>query len=463
MVRTLPLSHGTRRSPGVTLLEILVAVAVLAAGLSTIFQIFPMGFAASAKSSAQTTAFELAARKLEDVRNNHLFGGVPTAGSGPPGPADNWKYWGALDAPNPDGTTYQAVNTNFQFVSFSATQAPEKSFFYRVDCVPVQDPARKYLEMPCRGTAKNVYGEETYEGVASANVWRGFASLYRVTVTVRGPLRSQAEAQDAQWTNNTVLQKGAVQVQLVTYVANKNLGDALLAVDPVDTHENSGTNGGDKPVRNGTFPNAYPAPGSNYIYIKGIDPANGYYPFPENFTVFNRRALSLYETDDAGPTLVDGADDSGFTDYTARLRHEIAWINVGTYPTSLHGMGANEVGLDNILIFCWTTGGSGPGSTAAGYLAESNKVVALHPPGVAPNQSTLYWRVDLLHNLIIRDGDYTGRTSPLMDGAYTSDKAIDPGNSGKFNYKVGTYTGTPGSGTYGGTRVRFLMRMERRS
>ncbi len=441
MVRTLPLSQGGRRSPGVTLLEILVAVAVLAVGLSTIFQIFPMGFAASAKSSAQTTAFELAARKLEDVRNNHLFGGVPTDGSGPPAPVDNWKYWGKLDAPNPDGTTYQAVSTNAQFVPFSATLMPERSYFYRVQCMPVLDPSRKYLDLP------------TYNNYDTNPAWRGFATCYRVTVTVRGPLKTQAEAQDDQWTNNTVLQKGAVQVQLVTYIANKNLGDALLAVDSADPNESGG--GGRKPVRNGQFPTAYPEPGSSYIYITGIDATNGYYPFPENFTVFNQKALSLYETDDAGPTLVDGADDSDFTDYTARPRHDTDYMGIGTYAGA-HGLGTNYAGLDNVVIFAWTNPGGGK---PAGYLAESNKVIAMHAPGVAPNVSAKYWRLDLLNPLFCRDGDYTGRTSRLMDSTYTSDRAMDPGNSGKYAYPPGTYS----SGTYGGTRVRFLMRMERRS
>lgn len=459
MVRTLPLSQGRRRSPGVTLLEILVAVAVLAVGLSTIFQIFPMGFAASAKSSAQTTAFELAARKLEDVRNNHLFGGVPTDGSGPPAPADNWKYWGKLDAPNPDGTTYQAVNTNGQFAPFSATLVPERSYFYRVQCMPVLDPARKYLELP------------TYNNYDTNPAWRGFATCYRVTVTVRGPLKTQAEAQDDQWTNNTVLQKGAVQVQLVTYIANKALGDALLAVDTDDPNENPSTEdindpgqslsaygpanaGNCKPIRYGDFPTAWPKDGADYIYIKGIDSADGGYPYPENFTVFNARALSLYETDDAGPTVVLGASNDWPGD-----RGNTSVMAYGNYPDAArHGLGLNETGLDNVLVFCYRSHGS-----KEGYIAESNKVIGLDPPGISPNASAKYWRLRLLRPLVCRDGDYAGRYSPLMDGTYTDDTLLDKnlggGGVGKYGYPEGTYS----SGTYGGTRVRFLMRMERRS
>ncbi len=458
MVRALPLSRKGTRASGVTLLEILVAVAVLAVGLSTIFQIFPMGFAASAKSSAQTTAYELAARKLEDVRNNHLFGGVPNSASSLS--TDWWKYWGRRDAPNPDDATYVEVNTDGAFRAFPGDLTPERRFYYRVHCIPVVDPPH-----PGDPNSISKYMEFPYS-LDDGATWSGFASMYRVTVTVRGPLKTLAEAQDDQWTNS-LAQKGAVEVKLVTYVANKKLGDALLAEDSADPNAATGTNNlgyksGTKPVRDGAFPDGSPALGADYVHIVGLD---GGYPFPENFTVFRhfvnrvdgaprRVSLSLYEFEDTGPTVVVAGE--------VKRREE--YLTDVSYTKRLNGLGQNLTGLDNVVIFCDTEDG--------GFIAESNKVIAIHPPGTTFTNppypytytSTL-WRLDLLNPLIISDGDFplrkddSLRRSPLLDETTdleTKDKEFQDENNGKFGYPVGQVSGS----NITGTRVRFLMRLE---
>ena len=461
MVRALPLSRKGTRASGVTLLEILVAVAVLAVGLSTIFQIFPMGFAASAKSSAQTTAYELAARKLEDVRNNHLFGGVPNSASSLS--TDWWKYWGRRDAPNPDDATYSEVNTGGHFRAFSADQAPERSFFYRVHCVPVVDPPH-----PGDPNSISKYMEFPYALEDPPVNWRGFASMYRVTVTVRGPLKAREEAEDAQW-ENSLAQKGAVEAKLITYVANKGLGDALLAEDPNDPNaatatgtNNPGYKNGTKPVREGAFPGAVPASGADYVHIVGLD---GGYPFPENFTVFRhfvdrlsnrplRVALSNHEFEDTGPTVLSGG---------VPQQRDVFLTDVG-YFGRMSGTGQNLTGLDNVVIFCDTQDG--------GFIAESNKVIAIHPPGTVFTSTTppytytsTLWRLDLLNPLIISDGDFplrkddSLRRSPLLDETTdleTKNNEFQNGNNGKFGYPVGQVSG----GSITGTRVRFLMRLE---
>lgn len=463
MVRALPLSRGERRPSGVTLLEILVAVAVLAVGLSTIFQIFPMGFAASAKSSAQTTAYELAARKMEDVRNNHLFGGPPS---------DPDLYWGNRNAPNPDGGAFVEVNTDGNFRAFSADQIPERNFFYRVHCIPVVDPPKprtavadlqpsKYLEYP------HILDPDSSD--AWKTQWRGFASMYRVTVTVRGPLKTVAEAQDAQW-QNSLAQKGAIEAKLVTYVANKKLGEALLALDPAcdfDTGEsgNFGPPGSSsKPVRTGHFIDndsdgyldAVPAPGADFIHIVGPD---GGHPFPENFTVLN--SLTSTEVRDTGPTLVTAEGGPPY------LREESP-VNPAylTKPAQMQGYGLNRTGMDNVLIVFQVSPGR--------FIAESNKILAIHPPGTqftSPAYTSTLWRLDLLNPLIASDGDYSGRhgsgedslgpgfSSYLMDETWDSDTALrrPGGGNNKFGYPAWTAS----SPTTGGTRVRFLMKLER--
>lgn len=464
MVRALPLSREGGRASGVTLLEILVAVAVLAVGLSTIFQIFPMGFAASAKSSAQTTAYELAARKLEDVRNNHLFGGIPS---------DPDMYWGSVNAPNPDGGSFAEVNTDRAFRAFPGDLTPERSFFYRVHCVPVVDPPPprtaqadmqppKYLEYP---HILDPHSSESWK-----TQWRGFASMYRVTVTVRGPLKTLAEAQDDQWTNS-LAQKGAVEVKLVTYVANKKLGDALLAIDPNFDVEflnrsNYGPEGKpSKPVRDGHFlagtsSEARPAAGASVIHIVGLD---GGYPFPENFTVLNRNTLSATEINDTGPTVVV---HDGILDVVKDRESYLFPPGYHTDPLQMRGYGLNRTGTDNILIVYKVSDGR--------FIAESNKIVAIHPPGTLTSgysgTGNTLWRLDLLNPLVASDGDYpdrhglgddtNGYSSWLADETYDPDSSLRTGGEGdsdKYGYPA--WTGNPPQDY--NTRVRFLMRLEK--
>lgn len=461
MVRALPLSRGGTRASGVTLLEILVAVAVLAVGLSTIFQIFPMGFAASAKSSAQTTAYELAARKLEDVRNNHLFGGIPS---------DPDMYWGSINAPNPDGTTYSEVNTDGAFRAFPGDLTPERSFFYRVHCVPVVDPPPprtaqadmrppKYLEYP------HILDPDSEESWKTQ--WRGFASMYRVTVTVRGPLKTLAEAQDDQWINS-LAHKGAVEVKLVTYVANKKLGEALLAIDPNFDVEflnrsNYGPEGKpSKPVRDGHFlagtsSEARPAAGASVIHIVGLD---GGYPFPENFTVLN--SLANTEINDTGPTVVV---QEGSLEVVKDRESYLFPPGYHTEPLQMRGYGLNRTGTDNVLIVYKVSEGH--------FIAESNKIIAMHPPGTLTSgysgTGNTLWRLDLLNPLVASDGDYpdrhglgddtNGYSSLLMDETLDPDTSLRNPEGG--NDKYGYPAWTESNPTTDGTRVRFLMRLEK--
>src|SRR5690606_20277456 len=114
------------------------------------------------------------------------------------------EYWGSEVAPNPDGTAFVEVFTNGNYRQFSSTSSPEKNYFYRVEAMPVIDPGMKFLrELP--------YEED--------GIHKGFATMWRLTVTVRGPLQTVAEAQEDAWANNILLRKKAVEAKLATYVS----------------------------------------------------------------------------------------------------------------------------------------------------------------------------------------------------------------------------------------------------
>ena len=94
------LGRGKKRYPrGVTLLEILVAVGVMAFAISAIMQIFPVGFADSTRASYLAIAYELAGQKMEEIRGMYLFGGDPdvdikSSASATNSYKDTYKFFG---------------------------------------------------------------------------------------------------------------------------------------------------------------------------------------------------------------------------------------------------------------------------------------------------------------------------------------------------------------------------------
>lgn len=409
MVREVPLSRARRREAGVTLLEILVAVAVLAVGLATIFQIFPMGFAASSKSASQTIAYELAAQKMEDARNNFLFGGIPNGTA-----AQKYLYYGSTVAPNPDLTTYKEVNTNGTYQEFSTTSVPEKNYFYKIECDPVIDPARKYQEFPFQQGGDNT---------------RGFATMYRITVTVRGPVQTKAEAQDPVF-GAGLARKASVQVKLATYVANKIMPEARLAVDKAVRHRTSG----------GSIEYAS-VPEKNIIFITGAGSTDPY-PYPENFTVFNRFYLTPNEVLDTGPTIVDPSNSLPQNNFS----------------------NLNVLGLDNIVIVR-----PKPTGSTTNFVAESNKVIAIYAPddpGRSPNfptsNSPNVWQLTLLKDLYGRDNDFPTRATATGSGGYGSTRLADGTYDGDSIMPTATSGYAESYGYPAGTQVRGLMRLERR-
>lgn len=415
MVREVPLSRARRREAGVTLLEILVAVAVLAVGLATIFQIFPMGFAASSKSASQTIAYELAAQKMEDARNDFLFGGIPNGTA-----LQKYEYWGSTVAPNPDLTTYKRVNTApalTPYQEFSTTSAPEKNYFYKIECDPVIDPARKYQEFPFEQGGDN----------------RGFATMYRITVTVRGPVQTKAEAQDPVF-GAGLARKAAVQVKLATYVANKTMPEARLAVQKI--------------VRRKAGTTMTMQAGANIVLIKGAGTTDSY-PYPENFTVLNRFYLTPNEILDGGPTIID---------------------NVSRLPQNDFS-NLNVLGLDNIVILRPDPDDNDDGGLSPnGFIAESNKVIAIYAPDDLGHSSpgSGFWQLTLMKDLYGRDNDFPRRASATtaIPPGYGSTKLVDDTFDSDSFLATRSVPGTPNANEdYGypvDTQIRGLMRLERR-
>ncbi len=285
---------------GVTLLEILVAVAVLAFALSAIFQIFPMGFSASARASYTATAYELAGKKMEELRSTRIFGGDPDPSKANTN-ADTYAHfglhvnhddatrsWRNFSGTNPssvaDTSAYYFPDTNGVYKPFSTDGYDvESKYFYKVELVPQCDVIQKSGNFPT-----------CYEGTAttSTSKWLGFCDAYRATVTVRGPVRSAANAQDDAWTH---YKKAAVEVTLSTLIANKEFGVGYLAYDVVSRYVEKGGDQNNEKMRTQGIND------SRTIFVTG---PNGSRLYPENFTVLNPFHLTQNERWDTGPAIV---------------------------------------------------------------------------------------------------------------------------------------------------------------
>ncbi|MBQ7567263.1 prepilin-type N-terminal cleavage/methylation domain-containing protein [bacterium] len=464
-----------QRRGGVTLLEILVAVAILAFSISAIMQIFPMGFSASAKASYTAIAYELAGQKMEEIRATNIFGGDadPSLAANAP---DTYKFFGhrthPLTAIKGAGQTEETVN---EFVDFESSDGAnvESRYFYKVELLPQVDIGQK--------SGNFIYSFGTSDSGAPGDAY-GFCDAYRVKVTVRGPVRKKEYAQDDNW---VYYKKGAVEATLATIISNKEFGVAYLALDLVCRVVDSA---GKEWMWNDDS-----ATDSRSIYVTG--PNNKRF-YPESFAVLRPEFLTKNERWDTGPAITfpcnaasapasvdayyasrgdlshryafrQGTENvtdhtinfqtirnrnlmgsiSGFQGYnyshagsrrfvnnsswndlqwnTANdTRHEINAVNPATKNTSCaHASsttpafvpgGLNYMGQDNIMLICARNGH---------YYAESNKLIFMAPPNTngqivnqygiahATHNKTNYWRFDLLNQVYGRDSDCKVRES----------------------------------------------------
>lgn len=494
---------------GVTLLEILVSVAVLAVGLGIAFQVFPMGFAVSAKSKNLSLAYELAAKRLEEARGRVLFGGNRANTSITNGER---SFYGNLRAPNPEAsgeTAYSQVNTNGQWIPCGTVGTPEAYYYYKIDCIPVIDTRGLYAEFPHYYKNDNSFRPDTMSGSApwtdssynNGNVLAdGFASMYRITVTVRGPFPLPANGTAALAANSTrasdsvynaldsTSKHALSEAVLSTIVSNSRLGDGLLAKDIKLRYPNSVKShvsglGCRYPIADGLV--------NNVIYVKGYG-GTGASLRAENFTLLFTPNLSSMELDDTGPTIVSSAVAAGSTltsleqlvdrstgvdeKYKANAHYKSLYGSnlVGNLKNAalMNGTycGTNLYNMDNIVIFCPTKAKSYQHSSCnfnnGGWVAESNKLWRMTPPNAAGNTES-YWKFELVNELFGRDGDYTTNISkPSGYGSgtvsregYLMDKVFDGDILLSDNY-IGYPKGSGSGSGVTGTRVRTLVTIE---
>ena len=403
-----------RRFLGVTLIEMIVAIAVFAIGMGTIFTVFPSGFAVAQKNKSLSTAYALAAACLEMCRQYDMFGGSCYDSSGSTYGLTDRKMFGCQKAPFTTDSRGQLLNTNGEFkqcdkiFKFSGT-TPESYYFYSTYYVPVVDLNRIYAEYPhkrvgadIRGINKNPYPQTSAScGHTACNnsKWEGFASMYRITCVVRGPYPPGTKASDVK-DESFDKTSGPVEAILSTMIANDRLGDALLAEEKIVRQ--------DIPQRDSDYDDRLESLGKPYIYEYAPDadgdglsncPENFFIRIkklvgrvrPEDFTCFLPGALNYLELADTGPTIVGGdmrpddtiqlyntatqnelvskreyaqyiEDEFGST-YTKGLEYyDNVFDASGPYAYSnkvkLHTEnqiqinGSNILGLDNVVIYC---------------------------------------------------------------------------------------------------------------
>lgn len=248
-----------KRTLGVTLIEVLVAMVILSIGLYMTYNTFPLGFAASYRSKNKTIASELAQQVLERVIKNQVKPGCYHNSTGETcrcypldtrDPSENHdendfdcRYWyGGMDSDNKvQNSSYcswhmgtKDVGNWKRFVTTNDTD-PLYLWWYHIDVTPVIDPAKKF---------------------------RSTGDLARITVSVRGPIDNMSY-----W--DVARKKGykPAEVIISTLKANK-----FLACTTVNT---SGRWNGLKTD-------------GMALYVNNV----------RNFTILNRDSLTLEENRD---------------------------------------------------------------------------------------------------------------------------------------------------------------------
>jgi len=301
-------------------MEILVSISVLAVGVLTVLELFPMGFAASAKGRFKTKATQIAQRYIEDARtssNPRLFNTVP-------------------------------ATAQLETASSFAVTSDDPDYYYRIFCESVIDPAQKYAEFT--STTKDL------------------TTLWRFTVTVRGPLRAASE-----WYTIPINRRKAVEVQLATYITDRN----CIQTTPQ------------------TSPTARPiSVGDTVIYVNDIRP----------FTCFNFNSLTNEEILDSGPMKYQYYDPLA--------------------PANALYMQRNDMRMDNIIIIDASSSSADITTAFTDRIVdnkETNKIIDKIPDtGYAlPSASAVPGRLVLLHPVRGKQAE-TVAADPTAAGNYTA-------------------------------------------
>lgn len=380
-----------RRSSGVTLLEILVAVGVMAFAISAIMQIFPVGFADSARASYLAVAYELAGQKMEEIRGNYMFGGDPnpdveSANASGEAYEETYKFFGhrthpvkAVDSPEDTDkskfseSTMLGNGSSTVYVPFDNDGVKvESRYFYSVDIVPMTDITQRFNNLP------KVYSESKDAAATEAD-WNdnenryNFPDCYRVTVKVRGPLQEVEQALDDNWGN---YKKGAVEATLATVISNKDFGIAYLAYDLLCRYSTDGSteevwhSGRDlsSPYAVSTAPKSKQdfldsrsiyvtgvGDGTTYTTTNGVTLPNTKRFYPESFAVLDPTRLSPNELWDTGPAIVV---KDGVKEYYMMRHNSLTWSKL-QHPNDTYlpenTVGWNDVRWSSANKYVWQT------------------------------------------------------------------------------------------------------------
>lgn len=295
--------HREQKSyAGVTLLEILIAVGILALSISAIMQVFPMGFSSSARASYTAIAYELANMKMEEIRSTYIFGGDPDPKLDCNN-KDTYKFFGyrydhPLSVIYGEQYDFRKIGDVKKFHEFRSSDGAnvESRYFYRVEMIPQVDACQKsgnyiYASAKTSGSdGDNEIGSLNDSNRFIEHGWcYGFCDTYRVKVTVRGPVRKLDHAQDENW---KYYKKAAVEANLATIITNKELGLAYLALDQVcRIIDDSNTE---------RMMSDWYRLDSRSIYVTG---PGGKRFYPETFTVLRPEHLTMNERWDTGPAI----------------------------------------------------------------------------------------------------------------------------------------------------------------
>jgi len=206
---------------GVTLMEVMVAMVILAIGLYMTYSTFPLGFSASYRSKNRTIATQLAQQKMEDIINNrepidcynHKTNSdcrcFPVDVNYSSYNYDNltydcrYFYGGKLENGKVKNSTFCSYHMGTtDDVNWKPFPLPNNMWWYHIDVTPVIDPGEKF---------------------------RSRGDLMRVTVRIRGPFVKEQGISgwnDLSLSDQRKKAKGYVEVVFSTLQANKFLGAA---------------------------------------------------------------------------------------------------------------------------------------------------------------------------------------------------------------------------------------------
>ncbi|MCD4784603.1 MAG: prepilin-type N-terminal cleavage/methylation domain-containing protein [Candidatus Eremiobacteraeota bacterium] len=418
---------------GVTLIEILVSMVILSVGLFMVYNIFPMGFAASYRSKNRTIATQLAQETIESVIHNKTDKFVPALSGFNDGAThcqlqtggtcrfrpleDNYNspdytssfdcryfFGGDVIGGKVQDATYCkyhsgliGVATNWNRYS-DDSDSPFWLFWYQIAVTPMTDPAQKF---------------------------RNVGNMCRITVTVRGPV---ADMND--WDtlinppdlNTPVGQnrdsgmgrksKLPTEVALSTVIANKYI--PFTTIDTTYSPSN---------WHNGVYDDAS---GS----IGWYDPTDSKCQNGRTIRLNNVRNFSMFYNLALSPDEKKDRSKVEYHEYMDYDRNGTVGDHEDDREIHMVNQGGNFYGLDNILIVrnMKVTDSSGRLYRDI-YVSQTNKIMLITPDTTVNPETTaeIPGSITLYDRLYVDYQDYSPDGLDLGHGVGHNSELIDRG------------------------------------